>query len=167
MILRPLQFSCRTLLACGLGLMLASCGSTKKTADTGAKIDKVKYFHLKDVVGPIESGDPSIPFERSYRLYGAISNKQRLARAGNYYDIQWSAKDRSQPVKVRLEYRQEKTGLAVKTLEQEVASPSRNNLTSFSIIGDDYVTRGPVGSWRVTLLRGKDVLSEAKSYLWE
>jgi hypothetical protein len=167
MSLRPLHLFCRAFLFCGIGLVLASCGTTKKTADNGAKIEKVKYYLLKDINKPIVSGDPSIPFERAYHLHGAITNKERVARTGNYYDVIWNASDRSQPVKIRLEYRQEKTGPKITTVEQEVASPRKHNVTSFSIIGDDFITNGAVGSWRVTLLRGKEVLSEERSYLWE
>ena len=167
MSLRPLHFLCRAFTVCSLGLMLVSCGSTKKTADTGGKIDNVKYFLLKDVNKVVQSGDPSIPFERDYRLYGAVSVKERTARMGNYYDVLWSVTDRSQPVKVRIEFRQAKSGLAIKTKEESIAAPKKHNVTHFTVIEDEYVKDGAVGSWRVTLLRGKEVLSQEKSYLWE
>ena len=168
MTLRSLRFLCRAFFVCGLGLILASCGSTKKkTADNGARIDKVKYFHMKEWNKVIPAADPSITFEREFHLYGAISNKDRVARQGDYYDVMWQVTDRSQPVVVRLEYRQAKTGLLVKTKETTVQSPKKGNVTSFEVIGDEYVKDGPVGSWRAILLRGKEVLSEEKSYLWE
>ena len=54
--------------------------------------------------------DPSVAFERDYYLHGAVSNKERDARDGHYYTVMWKVTDRSQPVKVRLEYRQQNTG---------------------------------------------------------
>jgi hypothetical protein len=166
MSLRLSTFICRAALCAGLGLMIASCSTTKATADQGGKITKVKYFHLANF-NPIPSGDPSIPFEREYILRGAISNKDRTARLGHYYSVMWKVTDRSQPVKVRFEYRQEKTGLAVKSQEQDVSKVGGSNLTRFAVTGDEYVTGGPVNCWRVSLVRGKQVLAEEKSYLWD
>jgi len=136
-------------------------------SDTGGKIWKVKYYHLANIAAPIPAADPSIPFERDYHLYGAISNKQRAARQGNYYAIMWKVTDRSQPVKVRFEYRQPGTGLLVKSKETEVGTVDRSNVTRFQVTGVDYATNGPVSAWRVSLLRGKQVLAESKSYLWD
>ena len=74
----------------------------------------------------------------------------------------------TQPFKVRLEYRQQKTGLAVKTLEKEITpGKHRSGVTSFEVNGKEYVEGGIVTSWRAVLARGKDVLSEERSYLWK
>ena len=109
----------------------------------------------------------AIPFESQHYLHGAVSNKERTEREGNYYTIFWRVDDRSQPVKVRLEYRQKLTGFAVKSIEKEVTDIRRNNVTDFSIIGEDYITNGAVNCWKASLVRGKEVLAEHKSYLWE
>lgn len=168
MTLRLPIFLCRAAVCAGLGLMMASCSSTKtKPASTGGKIDKVKYYHLSDLNKPIVAAEPSISFERQYLLHGAVTKIEREARQGHYYAVFWQATDRSQPVKVRLEYRQQKTGAKVMMVEQEVAAPKGSNVTKFSIIGETYVTNGPVTSFRVSLVRGKQVLAEEKSYLWE
>ena len=162
----------RLCLALTVGLAataLVSCGGTKKpVASTGGKITKVKYFHLHDLNKPVPSADPSVPFEREYRLYGAISTKERQEREGHYYDVFWKVDDVTQPFKVRLEYRQQKTGLAVKTLEKEITpGKHRSGVTSFEVNGKEYVEGGIVTSWRAVLARGKDVLSEERSYLWK
>lgn len=150
-----------------MALLTVSCSSTPPVADTGAKIEKVKYYKLANIAQPIPAADPSIPFERDYHLWGAITNKQREARIGNYYAVMWKATDRSQPVKVRFEYRQPATGMQVKSKEQDISTLDRNNVTRFQITGPDYVNNGPVSAWRVTVVRGKQVLSEEKSYLWD
>ncbi len=168
MILRLPKFLCRAAVCASLGLMMASCSSMKtKAASTGGHIDKVKYYHLADINKRVVAAEPSINFEMQYILHGAVTTKERLARQGHYYTVFWSATDRSQPVKVRLEYRQQKTGAKVMLVEQDVAAPKGSNVSKFAIIGDNYVTNGPVTSFRVSLVRGKEVLSEEKSYLWE
>lgn len=154
----------RLSLAAGLALVAVSCST--KTTGGGATIYKVNPFHLADVNASKPVADPSIPFERNYRLHGAISPVERQARQGNYYNIFWKIRDRSQPVTVRFEYRQKNTGMTTKVVEQEV-QPRRKNSTEFSFIGEDYVINGPVTSWRASIVRGSEVLVEYKSYLWE
>lgn len=163
---RPLSLLCRAILAGGLGLTMASCGSTNP-AGPGGKISKVKYYHLRDHAEIIPASDPAVPFERDYHLRGAVSTRDREARQGHYYAVLWKASDRTQPVTVRLEYRQQNTGMTVHKVEQEVADVHRSNKTEFQVIGPDYATNGAVTSWRATLVRGKDTLAEAKSYLWD
>lgn len=153
----------RLSLAAGIMTLAASCSS--KVSGTGATINKVNTYHLQTVGGkPV--ADPSVSFERSYRLHGAISPVEQQARLGNYLTVFWKVSDRSEPVTVRLEYRQTNSGLAVKTVEQQV-SPGRTNTTEFAFVGDDYVLNGPITSWRASLLRGKDVLVSYDSYLWQ
>jgi hypothetical protein len=157
--------SSQMLMAAGLGLVLASC-STKQVGN-GATIVKVNPYHMDDAYKVIEASDPSLRFNREALLHGAISVEERRALQGNYFTVFWKAEDRTQPVKVRLEYRQKNSGLTVKTVEQEVLDVRRSNTTNFSLIGNDYVTNGPVTSWRASLVRGKDTLVDYKSYLWE
>ena len=153
------------LLAAGFGLLLASC-STKQVG-AGATITKVNPYHLADAFDVITASDPSLRFERDALLHGAISVAERRERQGDYFTIFWKAEDRTQPLTVRLEYRQKNTGLKVKTIEQEVTDIHRKNTTKFNFIGNEYVTNGPVTSWRASIVRGKDSLVDYKSYLWE
>jgi hypothetical protein len=157
--------STRVLFSAGLGLLLMSC-STKQVG-SGATITKVNPYHLADVSAPLQAADPSLLFEREAHLHGAISNAERTERQGDYFTIFWKAEDLSQPLKVRLEYRQKLTGLTVKSVEQEVTDVRRSNTTKFSFIGNEYVTHGPVTSWRASIVRGKNTLVDYKSYLWE
>lgn len=162
------KFLCRAALCASFGLLMASCSSTKPpSASTGGQIVKVKYYHLADVNKPIVAAEPSIPFERQYFLHGAVTMKERLARQGHYYTVFWKATDRSLPMTVRLEYRQQKTGAKVMVIDEEISSPKGSNITKFAIIGEPYTTNGSVTSWRASLVRGKVILSEEKSYLWE
>jgi hypothetical protein len=155
----------RIILAAGLGLLLASCST--KSVGNGATITKVNPYHLKDVNARVVAADPSINFEKDSILHGAISQEERIARQGDYFTIFWSVEDRSQPVVVRLEYRQKASGLTIKKVEQDVAEIGRNNVTKFAFIGDDYVSNGPVTAWRASIVRGSQVLTSYNSYLWE
>ena len=115
----------------------------------------------------LRTPDPAIVFERESHLRGAYTAAEQINRSGNYYSIIWKVDDRSQPVTVRFEYRQANTALKVMTLEQEVAAVKRSNLTKFNVIGADYTVGGRVSAWRVSLVRGKEVLATQQSYLWE
>lgn len=166
MILRFLPILCRAVTAGVFAVALASCSSTNPPGP-GGQVVKVKYYRLDASEPPIPGLDPSVAFEHNYHLHGAVSNAERDARSGHYYAVIWKVTDRTQPVQVRLEYRQEKTGTKVHTLEQEATKLKRSNITHFEVIGDQITANGAVTSWRVTLARGKQVLAEAKSYLWD
>jgi len=155
----------RLLLAAGTALVVASCST--KTTGNGATIYKVNTYHMADINRVKVSAEPSIGFEREYRLHGAISNVERQARQGNYFTVFWKVAERSEPITVRLEYRQKNSGLTVKTVEQLIEDPGRRNTTEFAFIGDDYVLNGRVTSWRASIVRGKDVLVTYNSNLWE
>lgn len=156
--------SIRLLCAGIAAFSLISCSSATK--GSGGTISKVKPFFLDPTV-VLRTPDPAIVFERESHLRGAYTAAEQVNRSGTYYSIFWKVDDRSQPVTVRFEYRQANTALAVKTLEQEVASVKRNNLTKFQVTGAEYTVGGRVSAWRVSLVRGKEVLVTQQSYLWE
>lgn len=153
------RFSALALLALGL----VSCSSA--VVGSGGTISKVKYYHMNPGT-PVTTIDPAVDFERDYHLHGAITRAEITERFGHYYTIFWKVDDRSQPVKVRFEYRQANSGLDAKVQEFEVAAVGRSNQTRFQVIGDEYKTAGRVTSWKVTLLRGKEELVSQQSYLW-
>ena len=105
-------------------------------------------------------------FERTYRLYGALSNADRNQRYGNYFDFFWRVK-RPANVTVRLEYRQEKLRAFVQAREISYANAKGNFKTEFTIIGDDYLADGRVIAWRCLLIENGRIVAENRSYLWE
>ena len=105
-------------------------------------------------------------FERTYRLYGALSNADRNQRYGNYFDFFWRVK-RPANVTVRLEYRQEKLRAFVQAREISYANAKGNFKTEFTIIGDDYFQDGRVTAWRCLLIENGRIVAENRSYLWE
>jgi hypothetical protein len=110
--------------------------------------------------------EAAIGFERTYRLYGAISNADKNQRYGNYLDFFWRVK-RPANVTVRLEYRQEKLRSFVQAREIFYPNAKGNNKTEFTVIGDDYFQDGRVTAWRCLLIENGKIVAENRSYLWE
>ena len=110
--------------------------------------------------------EASLGFERTYRLYGAISQADKNQRYGNYLDFFWRVK-RPANVTVRLEYRQEKLRSFVQAREVSYSNATKNNKTEFAVIGDDYFQDGRVTAWRCLLIENGKIVAENRSYLWE
>jgi hypothetical protein len=153
------------LLALSAAAGLVSCASlSAPTKD--AEISKVHYYRF-DPKKRIVTADPSISFEQKYYTYGASSDEEQIARKGMYFNVHWAVKDRSQPVKVVLQYRQAKTGSTLYTKEVDAAEIKGSNTTEVSVTGDEWNTNGDITAWKVALMRGKDEVAEHHSYLWQ
>ena len=126
---------------------------------------KVKIYRLTPEA-KITAVDPSIPFEHEHLLYGAVSRDDREARRGNYYTFFWKVDDKSQPVKVRFEYRQAVTRSAVKQQELEIANVKGSNITKFQITGNEFQTAGKVLAWRAVLLQSGKEIATTRSSMW-
>ena len=140
---------------------LVSCSTSKD-----AEISKVKYYRF-DARKRLVTADPAISFEQKYYLYGAVSEEEVAARQGIYFNVHWGVKDRSQPVKLVLTYRQANTGSALHTKEVEPGTIKRSNVTEISVVGDEWLKDGHLTAWKISLMRGKEELAEHHSYLWE
>lgn len=110
--------------------------------------------------------EASISFERTYRMYGAITAVDQRQRFGNYFDFFWRAK-RPANVTVRLEYRQEKLRSFVQAREVSYTNVKGTQKTPFAVIGFDYLNDGRVISWRCLLIENGHIVAENRSYLWE
>ena len=110
--------------------------------------------------------DASIGFERSYRLWGAVTGLDQRQRFGDYFDFFWRGK-RDGEVTVRLEYRQEKLKAFVQAREVTYPHGRGSHKTEFAVIGDDYADDGRVIAWRCLLIEGAKIVAENRSYMWE
>jgi hypothetical protein len=110
--------------------------------------------------------EASINFEKSYRLYGALTAIDTLQKSGDYFDFFWRAKRRTD-LTVRLEYRQEKLRSFVQAREISYPNAKGNYKSEFAIIGDDYFNDGRVIAWRCLLIENGQIVAENRSYLWE
>jgi len=110
--------------------------------------------------------DASITFERQYRLFGAVTKLDQHQRFGDYFDFFWRAQ-RSAPMTVRLEYRQEKLHAHVQAQEVFCGTVRKGTQkTSFKVVGDDYFDNGRVLAWRCLLIENGTIVAENRSYLW-
>lgn len=139
---------------------LSSCASKPQG------FTKVKIYRL-DPQSRITAVDPSIPFEQQHLLHGAVTLEDREARRGNYYTFFWKADDRTQPVKLRLEYRQAVTRSAVKKVEVDITDVKRNNVTKVQITGTEFQTNGKVLAWRASLWQGGKEIGSTQSFMWK
>lgn len=112
------------------------------------------------------SADASLSFERSYRLYGAITQVDQRQRFGEYFDFFWRAK-RDANITIRLEYRQEKLRSFVQAREAVYTNSRGSHKTEFAIIGDDYIDDGRIIAWRCLLIESGRIVAVNRSFLWE
>jgi len=110
--------------------------------------------------------DASINFERTYRMYGAITEADKRQRYGNYFDFFWRVR-RQANVTIRLEYRQEGLRSFVQARELSYPNAKGNYKTEFAVIGDDYRNDGRVIAWRCLLIENGRIVAQNLSYLWE
>lgn len=109
--------------------------------------------------------DPSVDFERSYRLYGAVTALDQRQRYGDYMDFFWRGK-RPATITVRLEYRPEALHGATQAREVTYPNAKGSHKTAFAIIGDDFLSDGRIVAWRCLLIEKGRIVAENKSYLW-
>ena len=144
---------------------LASCAAPDN-GDGVVSITKVNPYYLKPG-NRIETDDEMIRHEQRYHTWGAITNEDFAERFGHYYTIHWGSKNPGSPATTRLEDTQANTGPTVHTQEVEAAESKRRNKTHFRVTGEEYSTKGPVNSWKVSIVVGGQTVAESKSFLWK
>ncbi len=137
-------------------LGLASCGSPETL--------RVRQFHLQET-NPAQ-GHPFIRAEMNKRLHGAVTLAERAMRQGNFYHVRWHGLSGSDSVSLVFEYRQTRSGAAVKKRVVTLGATSRGE-HELAVTGRDYLVDGHVQSWRVRLYDGKTLVASKQSYLWE
>jgi hypothetical protein len=110
--------------------------------------------------------EASINFERTYRMYGAVTALDQRQRFGQYFDFFWRAK-RPSDVTVRFEYKQEKLRAFVQAKEQAYQNVHGTNHSGFRVVGDEYFDDGQVLAWRCLLIEHGRIVAEKRSFLWD
>lgn len=146
------------ILAGCLALIFSSCGSREPLV--------VKQFTVREV-NPDWSQDLMVRGEVQKRLYGAVEEKDREKRKGQYYSVRWRAEPTGGPVTVRFQYRQASTGSRIHELAQSVSAGKGTGVVEFAVAGDSYLKAGRVLAWRMQLSQNGQTLAEKKSFLWE
>jgi hypothetical protein len=160
-------------------LVLASCATSHKpyqvekphplpiALSQDFEFRKVKQYFLDPMARPLSGQiDPSVSFERGYRMFGAITSLDQRQRFGTYFEIFWVAR-RPAHVRVRLEYRQEKLHAFVQAREVDYPHARGHHETEFAILGDDFFDDGRVIAWRALLIVDGRIVAMRRSYLWE
>jgi hypothetical protein len=110
--------------------------------------------------------EASLNFERSYRMFGAVTALDQRQRFGQYFDFFWRAK-RPSDVTVRFEYKQEKLRAFVQAKEQAYQNIHGTNHSGFRVVGDEYFDDGEVLAWRCLLIEHGRIVAEKRSFLWD
>ena len=138
--------------------MLASCVTREPLA--------VKQFTVKEV-NTIDNTDLMVRGELQKRLYGAIDQKDREDRKGQYYSVRWRANPTGGPVEVKFQYRQAATGSRSTQISKTVPAAGGTGLLEFAVAGEAYRKQGRVIAWQVLLSQDGVELGQKKSFLWE
>jgi len=110
--------------------------------------------------------EASLNFERSYRMFGAVTALDQRQRFGQYFDFFWRAK-RPSDVTVRFEYKQENLRAFVQAKEQAYQNVHGTNHSEFRVVGDEYFDDGQVLAWRCLLIEHGRIVAEKRSFLWD
>lgn len=110
--------------------------------------------------------EASLNFERSYRLFGAVTAADQHQRHGQYFDFFWRAK-RPSDVTVRFEYKQEKLRAFAQAKEVAYRDVRGTNRSEFRITGDEFFDDGKVLAWRCLLIEHGRIVAEKRSFLWD
>lgn len=141
--------------------VLASC-----TYET--RVESVREVPVKSTIpAAFETG--LMRSQTTYVMFGAITAKERRNRLGQYYYVNWTDGKPELPAKLVFEYQQANTGSKVhkKVISFPKDRSGGEEKTCFSIIGDEYFNKGPVLTWKVSLLLNGKTVSSRKSYLWK
>lgn len=128
---------------------------------------EVKQFHLRnEALAATEA--PMVRMETLRRLHGAVTAVERRDRLGQYYTLIWNdpAGVGQGEVEVVFQYQQGASASQVKRMSKKFPASDASGTVEFAVIGDDYLTRGKVLTWKATVLRGGREVASKQSYLW-
>jgi len=154
--LAVMRFVIPVLLAC----LVSACSTTDRPL-------VVKQFVLRDSGNP-DGDDPMVRGEIQRRFYGAVSDRERRDRLGQYYTVQWQDESGvGEPVELVFDYQQASTGARVKREVRGFDPSATSGQAEFQFIGEGFREKGRVLAWRAALMRGGRELASEQSYLWE
>jgi hypothetical protein len=169
---------------------VANVSSLPVALDPDFSFRKTKIYTLSDQVAPHTKGksSPDLPntakgkfassssksvaqeaslnFERSYRVFGAVTAADQRQRHGQYFDFFWRAK-RPGDVTVRFEYKQEKLRALTQAKEVAYRDVHGTNRSEFRVTGDEFFDDGKVLAWRCLLIEHGRIVAEKRSFLWD
>lgn len=129
---------------------------------------EVRQFMLRDQKTE-NSDEPLVKMEKERHLHGAVSMQERGKKLGQYYTLLWSDPEGvgNGEVELVFQYQQGASGSLIKRMQKKFPAADGKGKVEFAVIGEDYIKRGKVLSWKATLTRGGREIATRKSYLWE
>ena len=130
---------------------------------------EVFQFHLRGERTLANRQAPMIRGEAQYRIDQNLSAKERKSKFGQYYVIKWKDKvldKNTEPAEILFQYRQAATGRKIQEKSISLSSLDTNKV-KISIIGDEYLKKGRVLSWKASLLQDGNLKASEQSFLWD
>ncbi len=147
-------------------MALVSCTGTGTTRITG-----IVDLPLKSTEIPDMSWQQSpMRANTRYLLFNSNTHKQKEARLGDYYYVDWYDADPTQPIKLVMRYTQARTASKLYTRTIDYPAPrdkARTYKTEFFFNGEERKLGGDVLTWRIELYVNGKVVDSHQSYLWE
>ncbi len=152
--------------AATLSMTLVSCQGTDSTRITG-----IVDLPLKTTEVPDMSWQKSpLRANAQYLLYGTNTGKQKAARLGDYYYVDWYDADPTRPVQLVMRYTQARTASKLYTRTIDYPAPrkkARSHKAEFSFNGEERKLGGDILTWRMELYVDGKMVDSRQSYLWE
>jgi len=134
--------------------------------DPNFRLNKI-YTYLNDPEKNRPAKDNAmLVYEAKYWNHGAVLEKDKQAKKGNIFVINWQNDGRPENLTVRLDYRQANTRERVMTKTQEYKNFEGYEKTVIKVTGDDYLRGGVVNSWRISIVRDGKIVAQEKSFIW-
>jgi len=133
--------------------------------DDEVRIGKI-YEFLNDPEITKTGKDKSLAYEFKYFNHGAITERQKYNRQGQYFVVTWSNGGPPADYQLRLDYRQAKTREEVRTLTIPYPNARGTFKGTFSVTGDQYYLNGSLLSWRISVVRNGQIVAEERSFVW-
>jgi len=134
--------------------------------DPNVRLNKI-YTYLNDPGKNRPAKDNAmLVYEAKYWNHGAVLEKDKQAKKGNIFVINWQNDGRPENLTVRLDYRQANTRERVMTKTQEYKNFEGYEKTVIKVTGDDYLRGGVVNSWRISIVRDGKIVAQEKSFIW-
>lgn len=146
-----------------LGIVCAQC--TRPTEPTITEINEINSKHLE--YSSFKNGYNRA--QTAYIMYGAMTDKEKVRRLGQYYNIHWADACPDKPMVFTFDYMQAGTGSKVmtKSFDYPAGRSGDDVVVEIPVNGDDFLKNGRIMAWKASLAeRGKPPLSVRTSYLW-
>ncbi len=154
-----------------VGVVLASALCVSCTSHTNSYLIDVADLPLKSISIPgTDWSETPLRAHARYMLDHAESNKEKLARRGDYFFVNWHDITPTKHTEIRFYYTQSLTGsqvLSNRVLYNTPRASSQKREEKFFFTGDERQKKGDILSWRVELIVEGELKGHLQSFLWE